>query len=93
MGVVLSKTSFRPDKAVVTFSTFKILLFPALIWLGLETFAPLEPERNLYLLASAGPAGATAMNFALLYRIRTDAIAQVIIWTGILTLFTLAALA
>ena len=55
--------------------------------------AETSPERELYLLGSAGPAGAMAFSLALLYGVRTDAIAQLIVITSILTLGTIAVLA
>lgn len=93
LGVVLSKTRFQVDAAVFTFVGIKLLVFPAAIWAGLEIFAANDVGRNLFLLGSAGPSGAMAFSLAMLYNIRIDAIAQIIIWTSILTLFSLAFLA
>lgn len=93
LGVVLSQTQFRPDTTVVTFTLIKLLLFPAVIWLGLDLFASDDPEKGLFLLGSAAPAGAMSFSLAMLYNIRTDAIAQIIIITSVLTLITLAILA
>ena len=93
LGVVLSQTRFRPDATVVTFTLIKLLLFPAAIWLGLELFASHDPGKGLFLLGSAAPAGAMSFSLAMLYNIRTDAIAQIIIITSVLTLITLAMLA
>ncbi len=93
LGVVLSQTRFQPDRLVLTFTFVKLLLFPAMIWLGLEMFAAQDDGRNLFLLASAAPAGAMSFSLAMLYHVRTDAIAQIIILTSVLTLFTLALLA
>lgn len=93
LGVVLSQTQFRPDATVITFTIIKLLLFPASIWQGLETFAFDDPGKGLFLLGAAAPAGAMSFSLAMLYNIRTDAIAQIIITTSVLTLLTLAALA
>ncbi|MBL4646827.1 MAG: AEC family transporter [Rhizobiales bacterium] len=93
LGVVMSQTQLRPTKVVITFTMIKLLVFPAIIWLGLEIFATNDPGRNLFLLGSAGPAGAMSFSLAMLHNIRTDAIAQIIIWTSILTLISLAILA
>lgn len=93
LGVVLSQTRFRPDATIVTFTLVKLLLFPASIWLGLELFASDDPGKALFLLGSAAPAGAMSFSLAMLYNIRTDAIAQIIVITSVLTLLTLAALA
>lgn len=93
LGVVLSQTRFQPDGIVISFSLVKLLLFPAMIWLGLEIFAAQDSGRNLFLLASAAPAGAMSFSLAMLYHVRTDAIAQIIILTSVLSLITLATLA
>lgn len=93
LGVVMSGVALKPDGLVTTLSVIKILLFPALVWFALETFADNDTGKTLFLLASAGPAGVTAMNLALYYDIRSEAIAKIIIWTSILTLFSLAVLA
>ncbi|MEP0521454.1 MAG: AEC family transporter [Hyphomicrobiales bacterium] len=93
LGVVLSQTQFQLDGTVVSFTLIKLLLFPASIWLGLEFFAADDPGKGLFLLGAAAPAGAMSFSLAMLYNIRTDAIAQIIIVTSVLTLLTLAALA
>lgn len=93
LGVVMSQAKLKPDAVIATFSTMKILIFPALVWCALQIFAPNDPGRDLFLLGSAGPAGLTALNLALYYNVRTQAIAQVIIYTSVLTLITLAILA
>lgn len=93
LGVVLSQTQFRPDTTVVTFTLIKLLLFPAAIWFGLDLFASDDAGKGLFLLGSAAPAGAMSFSLAMLYNIRTDAIAQIIIITSVLTLLTLAMLA
>lgn len=93
LGVVMSQTVFRPEATVITFTLIKMFLFPAVIGIGLLVVAPGAPSSAQYLMASAGPAGAMAFSLALLYGIRTDAIAQVIVWTSLFTLITLALLA
>ena len=93
LGVILSATSFRPDGAVVSFTLIKLFVFPAAVALGLYTFATPEPANDLFLLASAGPAGAMSLSLALLHGVRTDTIAQVMVYTNVLTLGTLALLA
>lgn len=93
LGVVMSGTKFGFEKAVLSFTLIKLLIFPAVVWIGFEFLAAAEPGRDLFLLGSAGPAGAMAFSLALLHGIRTDAIAQVIVLTSILTLASLAILA
>ena len=93
LGVVLSQTRFRPDATVVTFTLIKLLLFPAAIWLGLELFASHDPGKGLFLLGSAAPAGAMSFSLALLYDIPTETLAQIMIWTSLLSLISLAVLA
>lgn len=93
LGVVMSQAKLKPNAVIATFSTIKIIIFPALVWCALELIATDDPDRNLFLLGSAGPAGLTALNLALYYNVRTEAIAQVIIYTSVLTLITLAILA
>lgn len=93
LGVVMSEAKLNPDRLIATFSTIKIIVFPVTVWLALELIATHSPQRDLFLLGSAGPAGITALNLALYYNVRTEAIAQVIIYTSILTLISLAILA
>jgi len=90
---LMSGKSANPTRA--------ILRNPVLIAIVLGTFASLAaiavPTPILtfmeFTLNSAGPSGAMAFSLALLYGVRTDAIAQVIIWTSVLSLFSLAYLA
>lgn len=93
LGVVMSQTVFRAEATVITFTLIKLFLFPAVIAIGLLYGAPGAPGTAQYVMASAGPAGAMAFSLALLHGIRTDAIAQVIVWTSLFTLITLALLA
>jgi len=93
LGVILSRTRFAYDPAVITFSAVKLLVFPFVVWLGLLVFIEPGAQRELFLLNAAGPAGAMAFSLALLYGVRTDAIAQVIIFTSTLSVLTLAILA
>ncbi|GMG80885.1 hypothetical protein LNKW23_00970 [Paralimibaculum aggregatum] len=93
LGVVLSQTPFRADRTVAVFAGVKLVAFPAAVAVGLALFAGAAPGQELTLLGAAGPAGAMAFSLALLYGVRTDAIAQVIVWTSLLTLPTLALLA
>lgn len=93
LGVVLSHTRFKFDAPVVTFTLVKFIAFPMIVWLGFEMFAPNELGRQQFLLGAAAPAGAMAFTLALLHGVKTDAIAQVIVITSVLTLGSLALLA
>lgn len=60
---------------------------------ALAVMSPGNDWAPLFVLNAAGPSGAMAFALALLYKVRTDAIAPVIIWTSVLSLFSLAWLA
>ncbi|MFW2541818.1 AEC family transporter [Primorskyibacter sp. 2E107] len=93
LGVILSGQRIVPDGTVVGISAIKLLVFPALIWAALQ-LAPLPADwRQLFVLNAAGPSGAMAFALAMLHGVRTDAIAPVVIWTSVLSLISLAALA
>jgi malonate transporter and related proteins len=93
LGVVLSRTAFRLDRTVAAFTAIKLLIFPAAIWAAFSGLIGQGGDMDQFVLASAGPAGAMGLSLALLHGVRTDAIAQVMLWTSLLTLFTLAILA
>lgn len=93
LGVIMSQTQFRIDRPIVTFTLIKLLVFPALIALGLRLFGLMDGDGALFLLSSAGPAGTMAFSLALLHGVRTDALVMIMVLTSVLTLFTLAALA
>lgn len=93
LGVAMSSVRFRVDAVVATFCATNMLVFPAVVFLGLRAFAPGDSGVDLYFFVAAGPAGAMAFNLAFLHNIRTDAVGQVIVLTSVLTLFSLAALA
>ena len=93
LGVVLSQTRFQPDRVVLTFTLAKLILFPASMWLGLTLFVGPDNFSNQFMLAAAAPAGAMSFSLAMHYNVPTDAIAQIIIITCVLSLITLAALA
>jgi predicted permease len=78
---------------VATIAGLKLLAFPALIWLALGAVDAPPDWSALLLLTAAGPSGASPFALALLYRIDTRAIAPVIVWTSLLSLISLAALA
>lgn len=93
LGVILSGHALLPGPVVSTVSAIKLLVFPALVWLALPLAAPPETWQTLFTLTAAGPSGAMAFALAMLYRVRTEAIAPVIVWTSVLSLFSLSWLA
>ena len=91
LGVVLSKTRMSADPVVLTVGAIKMLAFPALIWVVFAAVSPgWTPQSQQFILAAAGPAGAMAFSMALLYDVRADRIAQIIVGTSALTLLSLA---
>ncbi|MGY3437575.1 MULTISPECIES: AEC family transporter [unclassified Marinovum] len=93
LGVALSGTPFKLDRAAASFTLIKLVVFPATVGLGLWLLTGNDPAHALFLLGAAAPAGAMAFSLALLHGVRSDAIAQVMIYTCVLTLFSLAWLA
>jgi malonate transporter len=93
LGVVLSQTKFTAQPIVLVFSLVKLGVFPIAVWLGLSFFSDGDISNDMFLLASAGPSGAMAFSMALLYGVRTERITQIIIWTSLSSLITLALLA
>lgn len=93
LGVILSGQSLKPGPVVTTISAIKLIGFPVLVWLGLMALAPASDWTPQFVLTAAGPSGAMAFSLAMLHGVRTDTIAPVIIWTSVLSLLSLAALA
>jgi len=93
LGVVLAKTPMKLDVTIASYSAIKMLVFPAVVWFALLALTPLNPTNSLFLFGAAGPAGAMGFSLALLYNVRTDAIAQIMLTTSVLTLISLAILA
>lgn len=93
LGVVLSRTPIRVDLPVLTFTAVKFAVFPALVYLAVLAVAPTTPGAPLYAFGAAAPAGTMAFALAFLYGAPTDRVAQVIVITNVLTLFSLALLA
>lgn len=93
LGVALSQTQFTRSTLVVGFSAIKLLLFPLAVWGAMSLALPPGSVPPQFLLSAAGPSGAMAFSLAMLYGVRTDAIAQIIVWTSALSLFSLAVLA
>lgn len=93
LGVVLSQTKITLEMPVVIFTIVKCAVFPLTVWAGLALLAPASPGAPLFVLASAGPAGAMAFSLALLYDVKTDKITQIILVTNVLSLLSLSLLA
>jgi predicted permease len=93
LGVALSQTRFVWSHLVAIFATIKLVIFPLAVWAALALTLPPEVETAQFLLSAAGPSGAMAFSLAMLYGVRTEAIAQIIVWTSVLSLISLAALA
>lgn len=93
VGVILSGHPLRPTRIVVSFAALKLIGFPLLLGLSLATLLPGSSWAPLFTLTAAGPSGAMPFALALLYGVRSDAIAPVIIWTSALSLISLAYLA
>ena len=93
LGVVLSSHPMTPTLPVVGISTMKLLIFPLITWAAFAGFSPDNPWEGLFLFTAAGPSGAMAFSLAMLYGVRTDRIAPVIIWTSLISLISLAWLA
>ena len=93
LGVILSGHQISPTKKVTVIALTKLCLLPVIIALLLNLGSRPLIWNDLLLLNAAGPSGAMAFALAMLYKIRTDTIAPVIIWTSILTLLLMAWLA
>lgn len=95
LGVALSQTRFSASRLVAAFSGLKLVVFPVLVWGGMAAFASERPEAETaqFILSAAGPSGAMAFSLAMLYGVRTEAISQIIVWTSVLSLISLALLA
>ena len=93
LGVILSGHPVWPTKKITVVSIVKLFGLPLTVSLFLTLGERPILWNDLLLLNSAGPAGAMAFALAMLYRVRTDTIAPVIIWTSLLTLISLAWLA
>lgn len=92
LGVVLSQTVFRAEPTVVLFTSVKILLFPACVWLALYLVSYRATDAQIYVLSAAGPSVAMSFSLALLYDIKTDTLAQILVWSSLLSLISIAVL-
>ena len=93
LGVVLSGHSLIPNAKIAVVSIIKLLVLPLAVIITLSLGERPIVWDEMVLLNAAGPSGAMAFALATLYKVRTDTIAPVIIWTSILSLFSLAFLA
>ena len=93
LGVILSGHSLWPTKKVAAVAGIKLLLMPVIVVSLLAWGVRPELWNDLLLLNGAGPSGAMAFALAMFYKVRTDTIAPVIIWTSVVSLFSLAYLA
>ena len=89
---LLSGVAQWRSTAVLAFSAIKLLLFPAAIWVAITGLVPTS-NADHWTFGAATPTGAMAMSLAVLYDIRTATIAQILVWTSLLSLVTLALLA
>ena len=93
LGVILSAHSLLPSKTVYLLSAIKLFGLPALVALVMVTGDWPQHWSQLLVLNAAGPSGAMSFAIAMLYGVNTSRIAPVIIWTSLLSVFTLAWLA
>ncbi len=93
LGVILSSHGMSLTPKITVFTIIKLFGLPLLVFALLQYGRHPNLWSNMLLLNSAGPSGAMAFALALLYKTKTDTIAPVIIWTSVLSLFSLAWLA
>ena len=93
LGVILSGQRLAPTKKVTAIVAMKLFLLPFIVAVFLQWGDQPTLWNELLLLNAAGPSSAMAFALALLYKLRTDTIAPLIIWTSVLTLVSLAWLA
>lgn len=93
LGVVLSETAFRADPVVALFVGIKILIFPACVWAAFHLVSYEAADAPIYVLSAAGPSVAMALSLALLHDVRTETIAQIMVWTGVFSLVSIVVLA
>ena len=93
LGIVLAGHSIVPTPTVAAVSALTLVVFPLAVWTALALFLPGNAWSGQFVMNAAGPSGAMAFSLALLYKVRTDVIAPVIVWTSALSLFSLAYLA
>ena len=93
LGVILSATPLMPSRTIYLLSGLKLFALPVLV-AGVLLLGNWPADwHQLLVLNAAGPAGAMPFALAMLYGVSTVRIAPIIIWTSLLSLFTLAWLA
>jgi predicted permease len=93
LGVILSATRLMPSRTICLLTGIKLFGLPVLV-AGLLMAGNWPADwSKLLVLNAAGPAGAMPFAIAMLYGVSTARIAPIIIWTSLLSLFTLAWLA
>ena len=93
LGVILSATRLMPSRTICLLTGVKLFGLPVLV-AGLLMVGNWPADwSKLLVLNAAGPAGAMPFAIAMLYGVSTARIAPIIIWTSLLSLFTLAWLA
>jgi len=99
LGVVLSGVSLKAfDAPALTITGMKIIAHPLLAALGFAVFFPgLSDQGGIWartvLLTAAGPCGAMPFVIALQHGVNTERIVKAIIYSTVLSLFTLAIIA
>ncbi len=93
LGVILSSHPLKPTKKIALFSLIKLGVLPAMVFIFLKYGHRPPIWNNMLLLNSAGPSGAMAFALAMLYQVKTETVAPVIIWTSLISLISLAWLA
>ena len=93
LGVILSAHSLAPRKTICLVSAIKSFGLPALIALLVLSGECSTHCSQLLILNAAGLSGAMAFAIAMLYGIIVARTAPVIIWTSLISFFTLARLA
>ena len=91
--MILSAHSLAPRKTICLVSAIKLFGLPALVALLMLSGEWSTHWSQLLILNSAGPSGAMAFAIAMLYGVNVARIAPVIIWTSLISVFTLAWLA
>ena len=95
LGIILANANpFRPDGLAFTISVFRLIAFPVLFFAmayGAENFGPDLPDQTkAALLVAAGPCGAMPFALAVQYKIPAGIIAKSIVYSTVMSLFTLA---
>ena len=99
LGVVLSGAALAKfDGPATTITAMKLFLHPLLLFAACLVFLPLELSNGdiwakTMIFAAAGPTGAMPFVIALQHGVSTDRLVKAIVYTTVLSLFSLAVLA